>query len=153
MDTNDREQTIIRHPMFEGIWVHADANLSPEFKDAKCAEIGGDIWFYPNTDDNGVREESYLHISTIESNPNVQTANMLTGICRQCPMLKDCFNYAVHHEDHGFWGGTTRSQRKALRATHRITLSEPFDSDDADSMILYVRNLLEKLEDESDGDI
>ena len=44
-----------------------------------------------------------------ETKERVEIAN---NICKSCPVLTECFNYAVVHEMQGIWAGTTTSQRK-----------------------------------------
>jgi WhiB family transcriptional regulator, redox-sensing transcriptional regulator len=36
-------------------------------------------------------------------------------ICSTCPVKKECLDYAIKNECHGFWGGTTDSERKKIR--------------------------------------
>lgn len=49
-------------------------------------------------------------------NVDAQTA---ANLCRDCPILLPCLAWAVEHEKHGIWGGTTPDQRKALRRMSR----------------------------------
>ncbi len=38
-------------------------------------------------------------------------------ICGSCGVREDCLNYALHiREQHGIWGGSNESERKALLA-------------------------------------
>ncbi|MFI0505218.1 WhiB family transcriptional regulator [Streptomyces albogriseolus] len=38
------------------------------------------------------------------------------AVCRRCPVLLDCRDWAVGHgETDGVWGATTASQRRAMR--------------------------------------
>lgn len=47
-------------------------------------------------------------------------------ICIECPMMVMCREYAIKHENHGVWGGTSAKERYALRGnrealeTHEI---------------------------------
>lgn len=36
------------------------------------------------------------------------------NICRRCPVLRDCLEWALTHKETGLWAGTTDEQRKAL---------------------------------------
>lgn len=39
------------------------------------------------------------------------------AVCRQCPVLLDCRDWAIRHgETDGVWGDTTASQRRAIRS-------------------------------------
>lgn len=37
------------------------------------------------------------------------------GICRKCPIRKECLEYALLWEAFGIWGGLTEKQREAVR--------------------------------------
>lgn len=41
------------------------------------------------------------------------------NLCRQCPVLLPCLAYAVQHETHGIWAGTTPEQRREMRRLGR----------------------------------
>ena len=116
-----------------------------------CSQVGADVWYHPDEEDSAGRG---AFIEGIHGGDNgvSRTYDMLADICSTCPALSECFNYAVHHERWGFWGGTTRRERKELRATHGITVTEPFNSDVADKMILETRAFIEMLGDENYGD-
>lgn len=45
-------------------------------------------------------------------------------VCATCPLIDECLDYALHHEDGlwGVWGGTSERQRRRLRAERGITL-------------------------------
>ncbi len=40
----------------------------------------------------------------------------LRRMCRDCPILSECREYSVVHENNGFWGGMTKDERQRLRA-------------------------------------
>jgi WhiB family transcriptional regulator, redox-sensing transcriptional regulator len=40
----------------------------------------------------------------------------LRRLCRDCPIVSDCREYAIWHENQGFWGGLTVNERHKLRA-------------------------------------
>jgi WhiB family redox-sensing transcriptional regulator len=38
------------------------------------------------------------------------------AVCAECPVRRDCLDYAVTHgERHGIWGGTSERERRRLR--------------------------------------
>lgn len=41
--------------------------------------------------------------------------NILKRICNGCPFKQPCFEYALAHELHGFWGGSTPPERDRIR--------------------------------------
>ena len=49
--------------------------------------------------------------------------------CAQCPVQAECYTHAIHKEDHGFWAGTTETERRKIRKAAGITLEQhrPFD--------------------------
>ncbi|MDR7301827.1 WhiB family transcriptional regulator [Haloactinomyces albus] len=38
-------------------------------------------------------------------------------VCESCPVRQACLSFALHHDVHGVWGGSTRTERAALRRT------------------------------------
>lgn len=36
-------------------------------------------------------------------------------ICRTCPVIEECLEYAIRHNEDGVWGGTTKRERRALK--------------------------------------
>ena len=45
--------------------------------------------------------------------------------CRRCPIVAGCLVYALTHDVHGIWGGTTSREREEIRAANQITDVEP----------------------------
>lgn len=39
---------------------------------------------------------------------------MLQRICADCPVRQECRDYATKYDMHGFWGGTTRYERRRV---------------------------------------
>ena len=35
-------------------------------------------------------------------------------LCAQCPVQRNCLNYAIVHNEQGIWGGLTEKERKQL---------------------------------------
>lgn len=146
----DTEKTILHHPTFDGLWTYADSTVLPSFKGARCSEVGSNIWYYPDDDDPLGRKA--WHVGKHGRDTTIQTTyDALAGVCAHCPALLSCFNYAVHHEQWGFWGGTSRPQRMRMRETLGITLRELHNSDEADKMILESRRLREENLNEEQG--
>ena len=52
---------------------------------------------------------------------------MAKTICRQCPFMKDCYQYALRNELYGVWGGATEKEREEARRFYGIALRR-FDS-------------------------
>ena len=48
------------------------------------------------------------------------TNRVLIKICNNCPIKSECANYAIHNEQHGFWGGLSPSERAEIRKRKNI---------------------------------
>jgi hypothetical protein len=48
------------------------------------------------------------------------TNRVLVKICNDCPIKSECANYAIHNEQHGFWGGLSPSDRAGIRKRKNI---------------------------------
>jgi WhiB family redox-sensing transcriptional regulator len=68
-----------------GMWV----------EDGLCGQIDPEVWF-PST-------------------LNIKEQNRAKNICKECPVINECLEYALAaDEPHGVWGGTTPQERRAL---------------------------------------
>jgi WhiB family redox-sensing transcriptional regulator len=45
-------------------------------------------------------------------------------ICRRCPHITECFEWALHNERFGVWGGASERDRRKLRAELNIKIQE-----------------------------
>lgn len=81
-----------------------------EFIDPPCQELGPDA-FFPETYEN--MGYSPLALRTLRS------------VCNSCPFKIACFEWAVRHEAHGFWAGTTERQRRIYRKENNIPFHSP----------------------------
>jgi hypothetical protein len=54
--------------------------------------------------------------------------------CRTCPVLEQCFEFAVEHETYGVWAGTTELDRARLRLE--------YESNRDPELLEYARNRL-----------
>ena len=41
-------------------------------------------------------------------------------VCRACPLVEACLEYAIAHEDHGVWGGYSARERWRLRKNQAL---------------------------------
>lgn len=48
-------------------------------------------------------------------------------ICAKCPVQQDCLDYAVAHDEEGFWGGKTKDERKALPSFVQIYIKSEYE--------------------------
>ncbi|MEN9710699.1 MAG: Transcriptional regulator WhiB1 [Actinomycetota bacterium] len=55
---------------------------------------------------------------------DVRSQHKALSICGQCPVQKLCLSYALDNEEYGVWGGTTESQRVALRGKTKLVTPE-----------------------------
>ena len=51
--------------------------------------------------------------------PAPTTSHTARALCQRCPVRADCLEAALDSDTYGVWGGTTRSQRRALRRSLR----------------------------------
>ena len=52
----------------------------------------------------------------------MKQANEAKAICRECPVVTECLEYAIRtNQDSGIWGGTTEDERKSIRRQYRKT--------------------------------
>lgn len=73
-------------------------------EDAACARVGGDSW-YPEKGESDVAEDA-------------------KRVCRRCPVLAECLDYAIANgEKHGIWGGTNERQRRRLARNARTQVA------------------------------
>lgn len=47
------------------------------------------------------------------------TAAAARRICSTCPVVADCLQYAVEHNEQGIWGGTSAKTRQRMRGTEQ----------------------------------
>lgn len=47
-----------------------------------------------------------------------QTVNTAKALCRQCPVIEECRDWALRFEDFGVWGGMSERERRRYRRTH-----------------------------------
>ena len=94
---------------------------------ARCAGVDPDSFF---PDDRG--------------NP-IQSNSALRKVCEGCPILVQCANYAIKHEQRGFWGGLSAHGRREIRKANN--LDEPvYVSPISDRQILAARARLAREE-------
>lgn len=97
----------VKYPAFDGTQACVDADVED--------------FFYQDWDGEGSRKYK-------ENKDFTNARNM----CNNCPFLVQCFEWALHNEAYGFWGGTTEEERKSIRKKRNIVLNNPLKD------ILYV---------------
>jgi hypothetical protein len=112
----------IRHNNIEGIvYDTSDGFKFPDYDGTQsCA--GSDTNFFYEFESQSELHEPFMEYHT-DAREREQL-QYLTRVCTQCPFLTKCFGYAVKHESHGFWGGTSPRQRHKLRREYNIILDE-----------------------------
>jgi len=76
----------------------------PNLSNGLCRQIGVEI-FFPDVSDVG-------------------DYKLARTVCSGCGVSEQCLEWAVRHESHGMWGGTTPLERKQLRRRRKIVLQE-----------------------------
>ena len=52
----------------------------------------------------------------------------LRKVCANCDVLDKCRDYAIKHEEWGFWGGMSVYERRKWRKKYNIKLEQPWNS-------------------------
>jgi WhiB family redox-sensing transcriptional regulator len=79
--------------------------LMPWRKDGNCVGMDRDL-FFPDS---------------------ANVAPEAVEACASCPVLAECREWAIHHEDHGYWAGMSERARRKLRRVLKITLDDDHD--------------------------
>ena len=66
-------------------------------KDAACNDIKNPDVFFPS---RGSQAKGLAIVAGI--------------ICKSCPVQRDCLDYALAHDEEGFWGGKTEAERRSF---------------------------------------
>lgn len=77
-----------------------------------CYGIGSDDFYVKDYEPKG--DKARLRVES-----------KLRELCHGCSFLNDCFTWAVHHEEHGFWGGTNEEERRKIRKEKGISFVNP----------------------------
>jgi hypothetical protein len=48
-----------------------------------------------------------------------EIADTLQRICMNCPINRECLEYALEVKVYGYWGGTTEKQRERMQSAKR----------------------------------
>ena len=51
---------------------------------------------------------------------------ILRKVCANCDVFNKCKDWAIKHEDWGFWGGMSMYERRKYRKLHGIKLEQPW---------------------------
>ena len=63
-------------------------------------------------------EDPDLFFPIGSTGPAVVQANRAKEVCRRCPVIHDCLEWALsNYQDAGVWGGTTEEERRIMRRT------------------------------------
>lgn len=44
-------------------------------------------------------------------------------VCARCPIRRQCLNWALENEEHGFWAGTTPQMRQSMRRSKVVDIT------------------------------
>lgn len=56
---------------------------------------------------------------------DMETIAAAQAVCRECPARRPCLEWALPHEEHDIWGGTTGRDRQRMRRAQGIRLRTP----------------------------
>lgn len=72
-------------------------NLEPWTDAALCAQVDTDLWFP-------------------EKQKGAAATKEAKAVCRRCPVVDECLNYALRRgESHGVWGGHSSKERQRMK--------------------------------------
>ena len=87
----------------------------PKFDDTQsCYGVETDLMYKDSEDLEGYSDWERKQLYTA-----------LKKICDNCYFVAECYNWALHHEAYGIWGGTTARQRGDERKRRGIKLIDP----------------------------
>jgi hypothetical protein len=91
----------------------SDLSLKIDLSQAKCKD-------YPNPD---------FFFNTVVTRDRQEFADEQKEFCVGCPVIEECFNYALHVDVRGVWGGTSYQDRRTIRRQLNI-IAEPLEFGD-----------------------
>lgn len=78
----------------------------PWADEALCAQTDPDLFFEQST-------SRYEHVTSKDASERISAAK---GICRRCPVMRQCRQYAMDHPElEGIWGAMTEKERRQAR--------------------------------------
>lgn len=81
----------------------------PDYRgDEPCAELGVDTFYIDD-----------------RAGTPMRVINLIKDMCSSCHIHDECFEWAIRHESHGFWAGTTPNERIRIRNRRGIILESP----------------------------
>lgn len=83
-----------------------------EFEDPLCAEVGTDVFFARDADEQRSRK----------SQENYKEAR---EICKRCDHIVECAEWGIKYESYGMWGGLTPADRAKARRKVSVTIQSP----------------------------
>lgn len=64
----------------------------------------------------GEDPDLFFPVGNDSSGPTLIQVDSAKEVCRRCPVMKQCLDWAVRADPvEGVWGGTTESERRAMR--------------------------------------
>lgn len=73
--------------------------LNPVFNKGKCRDIDNPDWFF----------------EVVKARNGIEYAPEQKQFCQDCPIIAECYDYALRVDVRGVWGGTTHYERKQER--------------------------------------
>lgn len=72
--------------------------------DPACAQTDPEIFFPMDIDMGGGKYSA-----------KYQSLESAKKVCQECPLIKECLEYALKNHEIGVWGGTTEHDRKLIK--------------------------------------
>ena len=80
------------------------------FENAVCKEIGGEIFFFGDSDDPDSLDT------------NIINTTLAKNICLSCDHIVDCAEWGIYHEEFGVWGGLAPVELARARKKRNIIM-------------------------------
>lgn len=92
--------------------------MSQIWRDWGATKVAKKVRYTPRKD--WMNESKCGGIADFDSPSNSELERQ-KAICGECPVLKQCLEYALSHNEKGFWAGTTSKDRQALAGELRAS--------------------------------
>ena len=75
--------------------------------------------------DQKTKKLVYFTINDFYPGVSKTSSEEVKQLCKKCPVINECLQHALFHENFGYWGGTSEKQRIAIRKQKKIIVHSP----------------------------
>jgi hypothetical protein len=95
----------------------------PDYTNAACKGLDTELFY--DWSDSVIMSGDYDDHDSLYRAPKPATYGMLRRLCLSCPVLQECREWAIAHEEYGFWGGMSPIERESERSMRGVRLQTP----------------------------